>query len=187
MNLTWELCHSVSSVTTIVASVFIVIGLIGVRVSSKQIKNKERILQNQKDAEYQADSKIKEAKIVSLTKQIEESKTKLSFHSKEITKTDSGYTVKMLFKPSNPNPIGKLGFRAEIEKGSDTKILKFWPLPPFRSGEDSMKISDDGKTARLIYGLFGGDPPKIELQLSGSARVQISGSHELKQFIIDVK
>ncbi len=88
---------------------------------------------------------------------------------------------------SNLNPIGKLGFRAVIEDGSDTKILKFWPLGAFTSGKDSMNISDDGKTAQLVYGLLGGSSPKIELQLSGSARVLISGSHELKQFAIDVK
>ncbi len=216
MSITWELCHYISFCATIVGSIFVFAGIVGTHVSSNRIKIKEKTVQAQKDVthtaelsrieeeneqkrkelesklaqkdtEYQVDSAKKDERIAVLNKQIEDAKTTLSHRPPDIIKTDSGYTVKLTFQPSNINPIGMVGFGAKIISSSDTKILKFWPLPPSSTGKDSMKISDDGKTVKLGYSLLGGGWPQVELQLSGSAQVVISGSHELQPAIINVE
>lgn len=113
----------------------------------------------------------------------------LSLLSKEITKTDSGYRALLKFKPSKNQPLGQIVFLAKVADGFSAKITDFWPVlgPPFTTGPDSKKISDDGKDARLIYGLMAVGCPEVELKLSDAGKVLVSGNHVLKPFTVDIK
>jgi hypothetical protein len=105
----------------------------------------------------------------------------------EITKTDSGYTALLTFKPSKNTQLGQITLIAKVESGG--KIVDFWPRvgPAFLTGEDSKKITEDGNKARLIFQLIGIGNPEVELKMSEASKVLISGSHDLKPLIIDIK
>jgi hypothetical protein len=126
---------------------------------------------------------LKDAEIGKLEK---ETKTTLSFHSKEITQKDNGYSVKVIFKPSNNKPLGVLYFEAKIINYSTGKILEFAPVSSGLTNA-SKEILDDGKTAHLTYSFVGIDLPEVELVLSSKAQVKISGSHELEPFEINIE
>ena len=76
---------------------------------------------------------------------------------------------------------------ARLIDDSSAKIIDFWPQGAFTHGKDSKKISEDGKQARLIYALIGFAYPKVELKISDTSKVVISGSHDLEPFTLDVK
>ncbi len=107
----------------------------------------------------------------------------------EITKTDSGYTALLIFKPSKNKQLGQIALIAKVIGESSGKIVDFWPRagPAFLTGEDSKKISADGKKARLIFQLIGVGNPHVELKMSEASKVLISGSHDLKALIIDIR
>jgi len=111
---------------------------------------------------------------------------KLSLLSKEVNKTEQGYSIILKFKPSKLQPLGRVGFAAKIIDDSDSKIIDFWPTGSFGSGKDSKKISDNGKEARLIYNLFGGALPQVKLITSGICKIEISGSHELTPIVLEI-
>jgi len=111
----------------------------------------------------------------------------LSLLSKEINKTEYGYYVVLRFRSSKNQPLGMIFFVAKIIGDSNTKIVDFWPTGMFSHGKDSKKISDDGKEARLTYALIGSISPQVELKTSDTCKVEISGSHELAPFILEVK
>lgn len=112
----------------------------------------------------------------------------LSLHSSTITTNAGVYAAAMLFKPSKTMPLGPVVFVAEIQDGSQAMILDFWPKGSgFMTGDQSKKIQDNGRSARLEYQLIGFGYPHIELKLSSPARVRILGNHELKPFILEVK
>ncbi len=106
----------------------------------------------------------------------------------DITKIDSGYDTVLTFTPSKNRPLGALVFVASIQGQSDTKILDFWPArPPFLSGPDSKRISEDSKQAVLQYTLMGVGHPSIRLKTSGPASVEIQGNHDLQTFSINIE
>lgn len=107
----------------------------------------------------------------------------------EITKTDSGYTALLLFKPSKNKQLGQIALIAEVIGESSGKIVDFWPRPgpAFLTGADSKKISADGKKARLTFQLIGVGNPQVELKMSEASKVLILGSHGLEALTIDIK
>ena len=107
----------------------------------------------------------------------------------KITKTDSGYTALLKFKPSKNKPLGQIVLIATVIGELGGKIVDFWPRvgPAFLTGADSKKISEDGNKAQLIFQLIGIGNPEVELKMSEASKVLISGSHDLKALIIDIK
>jgi len=107
----------------------------------------------------------------------------------EITKTDSGYTALLVFKPSKNKHLGQIALIAKVIGESSGKIVDFWPRagPAFLTGEDSKKISADGKKAWLIFQLIGVGNPQVELKMSEASRVQISSSHIPEPFFVDIE
>ena len=114
----------------------------------------------------------------------------ISFFSKKIEQIETGYKIKLRFKPMKNESLGQLVFVANLQGISDSKILDFWPTTgggAFQSGEDSKKISEDSRSARLIYSLMGPGYPTIELKVSMPTSVQIEGNHDLEPFILKIE
>jgi hypothetical protein len=115
---------------------------------------------------------------------------KIVFASKEIKKTDSSFTASLRFKPTKNEKLGYLVFVASLPVDSEEKILNFWPTPntsPFQHGPDSKKITDNGKSARLVYSLLGFGYPSIDLEVTGPTKVEIKGNNGLETFVLDIK
>lgn len=107
----------------------------------------------------------------------------------EITKTDSGYTALLVFKPSKNRPLGQIVLMAKVMDDSPGKITDFWPRngPGFLTGADSKKISEGGNEGQLVFQLIGIGYPEVELKMSAASKVLIVGNHDLKPVTIDIK
>lgn len=113
----------------------------------------------------------------------------LSLLDTNIEKTGWGYKAILRFKPSKNRPLGRIVLIAKVKEDKNAKITNFWPHVglPFLTGPDSKKISDDGKEARLIFGVMGVGCPEAELHLSDSARVEISGNLLTEPVVLEIK
>jgi hypothetical protein len=113
----------------------------------------------------------------------------LSLLDKNIEKTDSGYKAILRFKPSKNQLLGQIALMSKITDETNAKITKFWPKlgPAFITGPDSEKISNDGKEAILTYGLMAVGYPEVELHLSDSAKVEVSGNLLTEQVVFEIK
>lgn len=111
----------------------------------------------------------------------------LSFYSKEVKKIEDVYQVLLSFKPSKNRHLGQIRFHAKILDDSNAKIINFWPESISATGKDSKKIAENGKEALLIFSMIGVGYPRVKLTISEPAKVLISGSHELKEFTVDIK
>lgn len=115
---------------------------------------------------------------------------KLVLHSKSMTKDEKGCRVTLLFRPTKNESLGLLDFGAALPVGSSERIRDFWPTQKtsiFTAGEDSKKIADDGKSARLMYSLLSFGYPSVDLVVSGPTKVQIQGNNGLQTFEVDIK
>ena len=113
----------------------------------------------------------------------------LSFLDSNVVKTDLGYKAILRFKPSKNQPLGQIILIAKITDETSAKITNFWPKPgpPFTTGPDSKKISNDGKEARLAYGIMAVGYPEVELNLSESAKVMVSGNLLIEPVVLEIK
>lgn len=113
----------------------------------------------------------------------------LSLLDTNIEKTDSGYKAILRFKPSKNQPLGQIILMAKVTNGTKAKIIDFWPRlgPAFITGPDSKKISDDGKEALLAYGVMAVGYPEVELHLSDSAKVDVSGNLLTEPVVLEIK
>ncbi len=111
---------------------------------------------------------------------------KISFLSKAIKKEDKGYRVTLRFKPTKNE---RLGLLAALPVNSTERILDFWPTKgsTFKSGPDSKKIGENGKSARLMYSLLGFGYPSVDVVVSGPVAIQIQGDNGLETFEVEVK
>ncbi len=106
--------------------------------------------------------------------------------STTITYKAGVYIATMFFKPSKTILIGPVVFVAEILSDSQSRILDFI-LVGLINADISNMIQPDGRMAQFEYLAIGFDYPVIELKLSASAKVKISGNHGLETFILEVK
>ncbi|PKN65491.1 MAG: hypothetical protein CVU57_10270 [Deltaproteobacteria bacterium HGW-Deltaproteobacteria-15] len=93
---------------------------------------------------------------------------------------DSGYSAELKFKPSKNEPLGIIVFVANVIEESGTRIEDFWPSTKtggFSTSKDSIRISEDGRQARLEYGLLSAGGPIVNLKVSDKCRVRISGNY----------
>jgi len=109
----------------------------------------------------------------------------LTLSGREMQKGPSGYKITLQFTPSKNEPLGTIVFVASVADNSDIRILDFWPKGTFTSGKDSKKISEDGKQARLAYGLLSAGRATFEITLSAPGKISIEGNYLSEAILIE--
>lgn len=112
----------------------------------------------------------------------------LLLQSQKIESIQEGYKIILQFASSKNEPMGIVMFVASLPETTQAKILNFWPTGgTFSSGEDSKKITEDGKMAKLAYQPLAMGLLTVELEISATTQVMMQGSHNLQPFMIDIK
>jgi hypothetical protein len=109
----------------------------------------------------------------------------LVVQSTAIEKKPDRYTAHILFLSSTKTPLGQVQFDARIKGQSDAKILSFSPGRGI-SMDSRSSVAKDRKQAQLSFLRNEAENP-VKLQVSGPCMVAISGNHNLKPFLIDIK
>jgi hypothetical protein len=141
------------------------------------------------------DSQKSQAEILAINKQIEATAAlaippTLTLTGKDTEVLTSGYKITLQFTPSKNEPLGSIVFVASIDDHSGAKILNFWPSikgGAFSSGDDSKKISADGKSAQLSYSLISMGRPTFDLTLTKKARIRIEGNYFKNPIVVDTE
>jgi len=113
----------------------------------------------------------------------------LTLSGNSLSKLENGYKLTLQFAPSKNVHLGILVFTAKIAGDSDVRIVRFSPSPEgpiCQTGNDSEKLSPDGKTARLSYALMSVGRPKLDLTITGRATVEISGNRLEQSYVMSV-
>lgn len=114
----------------------------------------------------------------------------LSLYSKNVESKARGLICTVHFTSSKNTSLGAIQFIVNLPTNSEAIIKNIWPSTKggaFETGSDSKLISDDGKSARLIYHLMSAVHPVIEITLSGPSMVSISGNYLPNPEIIEVR
>ena len=96
------------------------------------------------------------------------------------TTIDAGYLAELRFMPSKNEPLGIVVFVVSVIDQSESRIIDFWPSTKaggFSSGDDSKRIAEDGRQARLAYALLSPGGPIVDLKVSSNCKVRISGNY----------
>jgi hypothetical protein len=109
----------------------------------------------------------------------------LVVQSATIEKKPDSYTAHILFLSSTKAPLGQVQFTARMEGQSDAKILSFFPGRGI-SMDSRSSVSKNRKQAQLSFSRSEAANP-VKLQVSAPCMVAISGNHNLKPFVIDIK
>lgn len=114
----------------------------------------------------------------------------LTLASSNVQEKDGELISILRFTPSKNQPFGTIQFIVKLPVESISQINDFWPTTGgggFQSGPDSKLISEDRKSARLIYSLMGPGSPTVELRLTQPSVVQIQGNYISEPIEITVK
>ena len=110
--------------------------------------------------------------------------------AKEINREEDGITLLLQFQSTKNQSLEKIIFYAEVEDGSTSKIIDFWPSlkgGAFSSGSNTKKIETNGKRGRLVYSLIGAGNPTFELKVSKATTVKITGNYMTEPFIVRIE
>lgn len=110
----------------------------------------------------------------------------LSLFETNIEKTDSGYKAIMKFKPSKNRPLGQIALKAKVIDDLDARISVFKPTKTMMSVKQE-RISSDGKEAILVYAPIVIGFPEVELQVSRSTTIEISGNLLEELEVLEIK
>ena len=103
---------------------------------------------------------------------------KLSVYSTQVTRSPSGLILHVAFQCDKNVPLGVIVFVATVPQDSNAIITNIWPPSTFViTGEDTMKISADGKQARLIYSQVGAGCPLLNLEVTEATMVRIESNY----------
>ena len=135
-------------------------------------------------------SDLKKSKMIDrVEKELDETKVlarpnTIVLDSKTIEKIESGYRVRLLFKPSKTDvALGRLDFSVEIPIDSDKDLLSLEPCGP--SAMVQIRISVDKKAGHIVFTPLS--DPCLMLRVSGSTKVQIKGNLDLNTFVFDIE
>jgi len=145
--------------------------------------------------ELQTSDAEKTKRIAELEEQLEQTSKQATPPTLEllpvtVATSNTELVATLRFKPSKNQPLGTLQFYVELPIDSPARITDFWPTlagGSYETGEDSKLITEDGHAARLVYSLLGAGYPTMELKLSGSAAVRITGNYIGDSILIEIQ
>jgi hypothetical protein len=114
---------------------------------------------------------------------------RLLYRSHAVERRGQHLVLSVRLAPSKNVPLGALVFVAALPPSSPAIITSFWPTldgGAFLSGDNSKKIAEDGKKARLEYSLLGAGLATLELEVTAETEVRLEGNHDLQplKFVI---
>jgi hypothetical protein len=141
----------------------------------------------------------KTAKIESLERSLSETSAQASpptiaFDSLAVQEKDGSKVATIRFRSSKNVPLGRVVFVAEVSTfsslGAPPKIIDFWPSlegGAFQSGDGSKNIDQNGTSARLEYQPMAAGGLVVDLTVTASTTVAITGNYLPKPISVEIR